>query len=149
MNQMQVSYSAVIDARPQQVHAVISDYHVGHVAILPKPEFQELIVEQGGQGEGTVTRIKMKVMGREFIYHHKISEPEPGRTLKETDLDTGLGTLFTFEPVGDGSQTRVTITTDFPARSGLAGAIERWLTTRVTQRLYKRELDNLAAYLKR
>lgn len=48
MNQMHIEQAAVIDAHPQEVYAVISDYRVGHQAILPRPFFSEMIVKQGG-----------------------------------------------------------------------------------------------------
>lgn len=148
MNHIQISCTKLIMARPQQVYAVIRDYEVGHVAILPKPYFQEMIVEEGGQGAGTKTRIKMKVMGQELKFRHEVSEPEPGRILKETDRDTGLGTTFTLEPLAGGTQTRVTITTDTPVQTGLAGLIERLMTPLVLRRIYRQELQNLADYVR-
>jgi hypothetical protein len=148
MNQIRVEQSAVIAAAPSQVYAVIRDYEVGHVAILPKPYFQEMIIEEGGQGAGTKTRIKMKVMGQEIKFRHEVSEPEPGRVLKETDPATGLGTTFTFEPLAGGSQTRVTITTDTPVRAGLAGFMERLMTPFILRHIYRQELQNLADYVR-
>lgn len=147
MGLLRIEESAVIAAAPQQVYAVIRDYQVGHVAILPKPYFQEMIVEEGGQGTGTKTRIKMKIMGQEYSFRHEVSEPEPGRVLKETDPATGLGTTFTFEPLVDGTQTRVTIITDTPIRDGLAGFIERLMTPPLLRRIYRQELQNLADYV--
>ncbi len=148
MNQLRVEQSAVIAAAPPKIYAVIRDYEMGHVAILPKPYFQEMIVEEGGQGAGTKTRIKMKIMGQEFNYRHEVSEPEPGRVLKETDRDTGLGTTFTFEPLAGGTQTHVTIATDTPVQAGLAGLIERLMTPLVLRRIYRQELQNLADYVR-
>ncbi len=148
MNQIRVEQSAVIAAAPSQVYAVIRDYEVGHVAILPKPYFQEMIVEEGGQGAGTKTRLKMNIMGQEFNYRHEVSEPEPGRVLKETDRDTGLATTFTFQPLAGGTQTRVTIATDTAVRAGLAGFIERLMTPLILRRIYRQELQNLADYVR-
>ncbi|MBP8003114.1 MAG: SRPBCC family protein [Chloroflexi bacterium] len=148
MNQIHIEQSAVIAAAPAQLYAVIRDYEVGHLAILPKPYFQEMIVEEGGQGAGTKTRLKMKIMGQEFNFRHEVSEPEPGRILKETDRDTGLATTFTFEPLAGGTQTRLTITTDTPVRPGLAGFLERFMSPLILRRIYRQELQNLADYVR-
>ncbi len=59
MNQIHAEASAVIEARPEKVYAILSDYRVSHPAILPKQYFTEVAVEQGGQGAGTIVRAHM------------------------------------------------------------------------------------------
>ena len=141
-----VEASAVINARPEALHAIIADYKVAHPAILPKPYFTELTVEQGGFGAGTVVRVAVNMWGQEFRYHQIVSEPEPGRTLVETDLDTGQYTTFTFELV-NGNQTRLTIASEFPSGPGIAGWIQRVTQPFVVRRLYQQELRNIADYV--
>lgn len=67
--------SGVIDAPPATVYAVLADYRSSHPQILPKPYFTNLIVEQGGQGAGTVFRTQVVVMGVKTDYHMVVSEP--------------------------------------------------------------------------
>lgn len=141
----QVEASAVIDARPEDIYAVISDYHVGHPAIVPKPYFEEIKVEKGGQGAGTVIRLKMKIFGQEYNYHQIVTEPEPGRVLVETDINTGQYSKFIVEPVG--KQTQVTIFAHFPGKPGIAGLIEKWMNPLITRQLFKKELRQLADYV--
>lgn len=148
MSSIRVEATDVIDARPEQVYAVISDYRVGHPAILPKPYFTELTVEEGGQGAGTITRVHMKVMGKEFAYHHRITEPEPGRRLVETDIETGQWSSFTIEPINGGAQSRVTITAEMPVSPGIVGVIEKLTSPSFTRRLFQQELRNLDEYLR-
>ncbi|MFZ0545682.1 MAG: SRPBCC family protein [Candidatus Promineifilaceae bacterium] len=145
---IQVDYSAVIDAAPEKIYDVLSDYHGGHQAILPKPFFTELIVREGGRGAGTVIDVHMDVYGTKKSYHMVVSEPEMGRVLVETDPDTGEGSTFTLEPLTDGRQTRVTISSQFNRSAGFAGIMEGLMTPPITRRIYKKELENLAAYLK-
>jgi hypothetical protein len=57
MGLMRVQSSAVIPARPEAIYAVLADYREAHPAILPKPYFTELKVEEGGQGAGTVIHV--------------------------------------------------------------------------------------------
>ncbi len=134
----------VIAARPDDIYAVISDYRVGHPAILPKTYFKNLTVEEGGKGAGTVLRIEMEVFGRKSHYHLRVAEPEPGRVLVEAEMDDSLATTFTLEPIGDGSQTRVTIRTDFTPSPGIPGWVERWMNPPVMRNIYKQELRQLA-----
>ena len=147
MNGIGVETSSIIDGRPEDIYAVIADYQVGHPAILPKPYFTELTVEAGGQGAGTLLRTSMTIFGQDFHYHQRVSEPEPGRVLLETDVDTGQWSSFTLEPLNGGSQTRVTITAEFPASPGFKGLMERLFNPIVTRRIFQQELQNLNEYM--
>jgi hypothetical protein len=64
---------ATVAARAAELYAVVADYRAGHPAILPKAYFQELTVEKGGAGAGTVVRASVKVMGRIYPVHDSAS----------------------------------------------------------------------------
>ena len=148
MKTLHAEESMIIDARAEELYAVVSDYRAGHPAILPKPYFQELTVEKGGVGAGTEIRTSVKVMGRVTPVHHLVSEPEPGRVLQENDLDKpGEFTRFFFEPLNGGAQTRVTIVTEFVPSPGLMGFMERLSKPSVARKMYRQELRNLAGYV--
>ncbi len=139
-----VSASAVIPARCQRVYSLIANYNDGHPRLLPK-QFTGLIVEQGGVGAGTVIRFQMSVFGRKQTFRAAITEPEPGRVLVETDLDSnGAVTTFTVNPGGAPADSHVTISTELPVRSGFLGKVERTLTTLLLRPIYVKELENLA-----
>jgi hypothetical protein len=144
---MNVIASKVIDASPEAVYAVFSDYEVAHKAILPKPYFAEMVVLAGGQGAGTVVDVHMDVFGSKKTYHLTVTEPKPGRLLVETDYKTGERTHFIMEPLSDG-KTKVTIDSKFNSSPGFAGVMERLITVPVTRFIFKKELENVAAYLK-
>jgi hypothetical protein len=148
MSQFRVEVSEVIDAPPQVVYDVISDYRVGHPTILPKPYFTGLAVEEGGQGAGTVVFAHLKVMGVERTYRLVVSEPEPGRVLVEADEDAGVVTRFTVEPLRDGKQSRVTISTVTKASPGIQGVMEKLINPPITRRIYQQELQQLDEYLR-
>lgn len=148
MGQIHTEVSDIIPARPEVVYAVLADYRVGHPAILPKPYFTELKVEQGGQGAGTIVRTRMVVMGVERMFRLTVSEPEPGRVLKEVDEQAGVVTTFTVEPLNDGQQARVTIATEARASPGLMGVMEKLMNPPFTRRIYKEELQQLAEYVR-
>ena len=97
MGQIKVKAEEVLDARPEDVYATIADYRKGHPSILPKESLYDLQVEEGGYGAGTIIRFKSRILGVEQSFHHRVSEPEPGRVLVEQDIDTkqNLATTFT------------------------------------------------------
>ncbi len=140
--------AAVMAAQPHAVYAVFADYRHAHPQILPKPPFTKLEVERGGWGAGTVMRVYTRAFGRERVLHLEASEPQPGRVLLEQALDSDLATTFTVLPIDDGRQSHVTIATDWTPRPGVAGSIERAVTERFMRRIYKKELQQLAAYLR-
>ncbi len=136
--------SALIQAPPQALYAIIADYEHGHPRILPKPPFVSLAVEQGGVGAGTIARVGMRVLGRLRMFRAVITEPEPGRVLVETN-DNGYVTTFTVDPRAGGQQACVTIATEMAGRAGILGALERWLASRLLRPVYVKELRQLAA----
>jgi polyketide cyclase/dehydrase/lipid transport protein len=142
-----VEASLVIEARPEQVYAVITDYHVGHPAILPSPPFTGLEVLKGGKGAGTELIARMAMAGRKLEYHQTVSEPEPGRVVQEANVDGMLVTRFIVDPLDDGPGCRVTITTDFTPAPGLAGFFERIGNPPIMRYLYLKELRQLADYV--
>jgi len=138
------SAAALIHAPPQNLYAIIADYHQGHPQILPKPPFGSLAVEQGGTGTGTVIRVHMRVLGQLQTFRAVVTEPEPGRILTETN-DNGYVTTFTVEPRADGQHAYATIATEITGRAGVLGALERWFVTWLLRPVYVKELRQLAA----
>lgn len=149
MGAFSVEESAVIDAQPAAVYAVLADYRRHHPRILPPQYFTGLEVEQGGIGAGTVIRVGMRALGRAVAYRLTVSEPEPGRVLVEADRAAGVVTTFTVEPVDGGQRARVRIATAWAPKRGLRGLGERLLNPPVARRIYRQELRQLAAYLQR
>ena len=139
-----ISASAIIPARRERVYSLIADYREGHPRILPK-QFSNLVVEEGGVGAGTVIRFQMSVLGRKQTFRAAITEPEPGRVLVETYLDSnGAVTTFTVNPGHAPADSNVTISTELPVRSGFLGTIERKISTLLLRPIYEQELRNLA-----
>jgi hypothetical protein len=149
MSKGHVAAAAVIPARPEDVYAILADYRYGHPQILPKLYFTKVEVEQGGTGAGTIIRVFMRVLGCERIFRQVISEPEPGRVLVERDLDADLTTTFTVTPIDARQQAYVRIATEWEARPGIAGWIEKVMTRRLLRSIYAKELRQLATYVQR
>ena len=139
--------SRIIDAPPEPIYAVIADYHGGHNDILPRPYFQEMTVTEGGYGAGTRMTVKMKVFGKEYVYNQVVTEPEPGRMIKDTDVDTGEGAAFVLDPLDGGRRTKVTIVSEFVKEKGFAGLMQRLIVPPISRFVLNKELRNLADYV--
>jgi Polyketide cyclase / dehydrase and lipid transport len=140
----EVAVSAVIPARRERIYSLLANYHDGHPRILPK-QFTHLTVEQGGIGAGTIIRFEMSFFGKKQSFRAAITEPEPGRVLVETGLDSnGAVTTFTINPGSAPADSNVTIATRISVRAGFSGRIERAVTTLLLRPIYKKELENLA-----
>jgi hypothetical protein len=143
MPTIRASASATLDAPPAAVYAVIADYREGHPSILPRRYFSNLVVEKGGTGAGTVVRFAIRAGGTTRRIRAAVTEPEPGRLLLETDLETGAVTRFRVDAAAEG-RSRVTFETEWMT-PGVRGWIERLFAPRVLQRVYAEELRHLEA----
>ena len=132
--------SRIIRAPANEIYKVIADYRDGHPHILPPGYFLTLDVEQGGFGEGTIVRFQMRLLGQTRSFRALITEPEPGRTLLETDLSSGTVTRFSFPPSNSQGLTEVTISTELKE----LGLVQGLLAKTMLQKVYREELDLLA-----
>lgn len=148
MTSVNVAVSATVNAPAGKVYPILADYRNHHPHILPKAYFTGLEVEEGGIGEGTIFRSGLKLMGQEQSFRMRVTEPEPGRVLAETDLDTDLVTEFIVEDRGE-NQSKVTFSTTFQPKPGLKGWLERLFIPGYLRRVYKVELQQLNDYARR
>lgn len=146
MGRIHFEGEGTVNARPEIVWDILTDYRDGHQRILPKPYFSPITVEEGGKGAGTVMAFDTRVAGSTRHFHQRVSAPEPGRVLVEHDLVGDGATTFTLTPVDGGARTHLHITTDTPGSSGLRGALEGLFmppVKRLMMRIYTQEIANL------
>jgi Polyketide cyclase / dehydrase and lipid transport len=134
---------ATVDAPADTVYGYIADMREHHPRFLP-PAFSDFQVESGGVGAGTVTRFKMTAGGRTRQYRMNVAEPEPGRVLTESDMDSSAVTTFTVSPQDGASHVR--ISTEWDGATGIGGFFERMFAPRVLSSIYADELKRLDAY---
>ncbi|MFL5608670.1 MAG: SRPBCC family protein [Gemmatimonadaceae bacterium] len=135
-----ISASTTIRAPGSLVYGIIADYRDGHPRILPPEYFGRLEVLAGGRGAGTRIRFEMKAFGKTNVSVAEVSEPVPGRELRET-LSDGIVTTFLVEPLG-AAEARVTISTTYH-KPGLRGWLERLIAPGYLRRVYTAELAQL------
>jgi uncharacterized protein YndB with AHSA1/START domain len=138
-----VSAEGEVGAPPQTVYRYLADMREHHPNFLP-PAVSNFEVETGGVGAGTITRFSVAAGGRGREYRMQVAEPEPGRVLTETDLNSSLVTTFTVEPHGEGSLVK--ITTGWQGAGGIGGFFERMFAPRVMRKIYLDELRRLDSY---
>jgi hypothetical protein len=141
MPNVSVSSTATIPAPASLLYDIIADYHVGHPSILPSKYFGSLDVLAGGRGAGTRIRFEMKAFGQLNTRTAEITEPIPGRELRET-LDDGIVTTFLVEPAG-ADAAQVTFSTSY-YKEGLRGWFEKLLAPQFLRQVYAAELAQLA-----
>ena len=136
----------LIEAQSTAVYEVLADYRTHHPRIMPPGHFSNLEVESGGVGDGTVFHITARVAGKRQRLHMRVAEPDPGRVLTETNLDTGVVTEF--QVSGNGSdRTLVRMSSEWEAR-GLKGWMDRLLAPRLMNRLFAEQLEQLGEYMR-
>lgn len=143
MAEIRVSVERPVAAPAERVYRLITDYREHHPRFLP-PAFSDFQVERGGVGAGTVVRFRLAAGGRSRAYRQQVAEPQPGRVLVESDLDSGAATTFTVTPIGEGCRVRVE--TAWQGAGGVRGFFERLLAPRVLRPLYADELARLDRY---
>lgn len=142
MGKVEASAERTIDAPAGQVYGHLADMRQ-HPRFLP-PEFSDFQVEEGGVGAGTVTSFAVTAGGRTRTYRMRVTEPEPGRVLVESDANSSLVTTFHVEPRDDKSLVR--ISTSWDGASGIGGFFERTFAPKAMRRIYLDELERLNAY---
>ncbi|HLI39309.1 MAG TPA: SRPBCC family protein [Streptosporangiaceae bacterium] len=143
MGTIHVSAERRVDAPARTVYGYIANMREHHPRFLP-PAFSGFEVESGGVGDGTVTRFTVTAGGRSRQYRMRVTEPEPGRVLTESDENSSLVTTWTVSPE-DGA-SRVQISTTWEGGSGIGGFFERMFAPRAMRGIYADELERLDAY---
>jgi hypothetical protein len=143
MGTIHVSAERAVDAPAATVYGYLADMREHHPQFLP-PAFSAFQVETGGVGEGTIIRFTVTAGGRSREYRMKVTEPEPGRVLTESDTASSLVTTFTVTP--QDTTSRVCISTMWQGAAGIGGFFERLFAPRAMHRIYADELNRLDTY---
>lgn len=134
--------SGRIEAAASVVYGIIADYTGPHQRIIPPRYLRRLEAERGGVGAGTIIRFELVMMGSARKMRAEVTEPRPGRELRENDV-TGRGfTSFQVEPIDDRS-CNVRIETHSIAQ-GIRLWLERRLAGPLLNRIIVEELKLLA-----
>jgi hypothetical protein len=142
MSRIYVKKEQIINARPADVYAVLTDYEGKHAQILT-PNFLDYTVEKGGRGDGTIVRYRLRAARRERPYRMLIQEAVKGRVITESDTNSSLVTTWTVLPQEHGQQTMVRVASEWEGGSGVGGFFERLFAPLGLRRIYARMLESL------
>lgn len=140
---MRVCAERRVDVSAEIVYGYLADMREHHPRFLP-PAFSDFDVEFGGVGQGTIVGFKVTAGGRTREYRMEVAEPQPGRVLTESDMNSSLVTTFTVTP--EDTASRVQICTTWNRAAGIGGIFERMFAPRVMRGIYADELERLNAY---
>jgi hypothetical protein len=143
MGTMQVSSEHEVGAPAEVVYSYLADMRNHHPRFLP-PAFSDFDVESGGVGAGTLIKYTFSAGGRTRQYRSQVAEPEPGRVLTESDMNSSAVTTFTVTPRGD--DCVVKISTSWKGAGGVGGFFERMFAPRVLRGILADELRRLDSY---
>lgn len=139
------SAERTIDAPAHDVYRYLGDMHLQ--ARFLSPPFYDFQIEKGGVGAGSVVSFKINDASGARELRMEITEPEPGRTLVQTDTGSrGLVRTFTVTP--HGNRSRVNISSKFEGETGIAGFVEGLVAPRRLHRIYVEELRRLNNYVR-
>jgi uncharacterized protein YndB with AHSA1/START domain len=143
MAQISVSADRDISAPLATVYDYIIDYreHRPHWLV---PTYSNFTVEEGGRGDGTVFSYHLSVGSRERDYRMRVTEPEPGSVVRESDANSSLVTIWTVTPGTRGSWVK--IETTWQGAGGVGGFFERTFAPRALRDLYEKLLQRLDHY---
>jgi hypothetical protein len=142
-----ISLTEAVPAPPTRVYNVLADYHRHHPAIVPADVFRRVDLMHGGVGAGTRFELESRLMGRTTVARFDVTEPEPGRVLRETTTDGSIETTFTVDPIDEGRATRLTLATEYTLPGRLMPFLLRGLTGNVLRGVFRREIANIARYI--
>lgn len=146
MRQGRVEVSAVLEAQPREIYAVVADYRNGHPHILPKEYLRDLEIETGGYGAGTIIRFRVRAFGIERPARAIVSEPEPGRVLVETETTSNIVTTYTLTPQSEG-KTTLQITSAWQISRNPFVALQQAFYPKLMRSMDAKELELIAAFM--
>ncbi|GCE27419.1 hypothetical protein KDA_29030 [Dictyobacter alpinus] len=136
----------IINAQPEKVYAILSDYKVQRPKLLT-PNFFDYTVEKGGKGSGTIISYLLRAANRERVYRMHVDEAVRGSVLTESDDNSSLITTWSLAPLNNGSKTRVRVTSEWDGATGVKGFFERTFAPLGLKRIYGSMLDSLSGLL--
>jgi hypothetical protein len=140
---MRISYGAVIPLPPEAAFTFVAD--PVHCPLFV-PSVRSVHKDDDWGQVGGHAHLTSVVLGRSVTMDLQLTEWDPPRSFRYTVFQGGKpgndDNRRTFEPVASG--TRLTGTTEIPARRGLAGLLDR-LQMRVVRRVFTAGMARLPA----
>jgi hypothetical protein len=148
MQPMYSEVSHVMNARPEQINAILSEYRAGHHALDPLSYCIDFMLENSDNGVGNIVHVQMNFSGIEHEMYERVVTPVPLRLIMEYDANMDVVVVIIVEPTASAYKTRVTISTINAASPNFAGFIENLFIPKNLRQLYDKELRHLTKYIR-
>ena len=143
MTRIHAKAERIIDAEPEEVWAMLTDYTDTRARMLPE-SYLEYAVERAADGVGATLTYRLRAGGRERAYRMDVEVATPGQLLIERDQTSSYTTRWQVERVGPGAHTRVRLYSEWESRAtGLSGIFERRFAPMGIQRIHQETLVRL------
>jgi hypothetical protein len=143
MSRISVENEQIVNAEPEKVYAILSDYKNERPRLLT-PNFLDYKVEQGGQGAGTVVSYRLHAANRERPYKMRVSAAQKNELLVEQDENSSLVTRWSLSPFQAGRRTKVQVSTTWEGSNGVGGFFERTFAPLGVRGIYNAILAKLS-----
>jgi hypothetical protein len=145
MSEVVATAERVVRAPAEQVRTALADYAVTRPRLLPE-QFSDYRVEAGGQGAGTRVHWRFAATSKR-VRDQDLEVTEPSSdSLRESDVNSSMVTIWTVLPVDAGVST-VRVRTTWNGAGGIGGFFERTFAPKGLRRIYDSMLERLDAEL--
>jgi|GEM_PF-3335990 len=124
MTQLHSGLSQILDARPEQIDEVLTEYRNGNRTITPQALYMDLRIEDNPHDFGTMVHAKVNLTGIEYEFNEIVFEPVPLRLIMEYDAEYETMVMIMIEPIVYSDKTRITISTTYVSQSNFTYFVE-------------------------
>lgn len=143
MTRIHAKAERIIDAEPDEVWAMLTDYTDTRARMLPE-NYLDYAVERAADGAGATLTYRLRAGGRERAYRMDVEAASPGQLLVERDQTSTYTTRWQVERVGPGAHTRVRLASEWESRAtGMSGFFERRFAPMGIKRIHQDTLVRL------
>ncbi len=147
MSTVRAVADGTVAAPAATVYGYLAGYRTDRPQFMPDA-VSGWAVEEGGAGAGTVVRFTIAAGGRQREYRMAVTEPEPGRLLRESDTGSSFVTTYTLDAATPGS-CGVQIESTWQGAGGIGGFFEKRFAPVALRRIYAEMLVKLDLYARR
>lgn len=116
--------SQILDARPDQIDAILTEYRMGNRAIAPQPLCMDLQIVEHIPETGAVIHAKVSLTHFEHTFEEIVNEDVPLRLIMEYDAEWETMVMIMIEPIIHSEKTRITISTTYVPQANFTYFVE-------------------------
>ena len=116
--------SQILDAHPERIDEVLTEYRNGNRAIAPHSICVDLHVEDNPHDFGTMIHAKVNLTGFEHEFREIMFEQAPLRLIMEYDAEYETMLIIVIESITYSDKTRITISTAYVPQSSFTYFVE-------------------------